>query len=292
MRIYDHILPVALFSLGLGLTTAHALDGTKSPDNIPGMPGVGVGVGPQSPSLSGPANHSTSFGPMTHGADIEAAVRALEVAFRNGDVMAGWRLGHMFADGNGVGQDAVRAFEYFRAIADNQRNVDATGVLAQVVANTHVELGRYYQAGIPNSGIKADPVRAHLNFSYAASFGDPDAQYLLARTYLDGQGVARDAKQGSRWLHEAANKGQFEAQAKFGILLFHGLGQVMPRDAAQGLMWLRLAVDAAPKGAAAGVQDIYNAAWEQANKDERAASAVLYEQWKRNKSAPNGVHSP
>jgi TPR repeat protein len=293
MRIYDHILPVALFSLGLGLTTAHALDGTKSPDNIPGMPGVGVGVGPQSPPFSGgPANHSTSFGPMTGAGNIDAAVKAAEVAFHNGDVVAGWKLGHMFADGEGVGQDALRAFEYFRAIAENQRNVDATGLLAQVVANAHVELGRYYQTGIPNSGIKADPVRAHLNFYYAANnFGDPDAQYLLARTYLDGQGVAKDPRQGSRWLYQAATKGQYEAQAKFGILLFQGLGQAVPRDAAQGLMWLKVAVDASPKGAATGVQEIYGAAWEQATKDERASAAVLYEQWKRSKSAASVVHT-
>lgn len=289
MRTSDHILPVALFSLGLGLTTAHALDGTKSPDNIPGMPGVGVGVGPQSPSLNGPANHSTSFVAQP---GMEAAVKALELAFRNGDVVAGWKLGHMFAEGDGVGQDAPRAFGYFRAIAENQRNEDATGLLAQVVANVHVELGRYYQTGIPNSSIKADPVRAHLNFVFAANFGDPDAQYLLARTYLDGQGVAKDPRQGSRWLYAAATKGHFEAQAKFGVLLFQGLGQVVPRDAAQGLMWLKVAIDSAPKGAAAGVQDIYNAAWEQATKDERASAAVLYEQWKRSKAAASTVHNP
>src|SRR6266478_9478235 len=59
MRISEHILSVALFGFGLGLTTAYAFDGTKSPANIAppvvggvavapegaGPPSLGVGVG-------------------------------------------------------------------------------------------------------------------------------------------------------------------------------------------------------------------------------------------------------
>jgi uncharacterized protein len=275
MRIYDHILPVALLSLGLGVTTAHALDGTKSPDNIPGMPGVGVG--PQAPIGTDPTNLK-SWWDMKRAGDTEGAVKALERAFRNGDVGAGWELGRMYADGDGVKQDDLRAFEYFRAVAENQRNEDATGRRAAFVARAYVSLGLYYLNGIGNSNIKPDPVRAQQTFIYAATnFGDPDAQYQLGRAYLDGQGVAKDPKQAARWLYLAAMKGQYEAQAMFGSLLFKG--QVVARDGAKGLMWLKLAVDSAPSGAP-GIKEVYTAAWKQATDDERAAALVHLEHWK------------
>src|SRR5262249_49502017 len=49
MRISQHILSVALFGFGFGLTAAYALDGTKSPaDKTPPVPVVGgVAVAPQ-----------------------------------------------------------------------------------------------------------------------------------------------------------------------------------------------------------------------------------------------------
>src|SRR5262249_5819688 len=133
--------------------------------------------------------------------------------------------------------------------------------------------------GIPNSNIKPDAVRALEMVSYAASyFGDPDAQFRLGRMYLDGQGTAKDPKQAVRWLFAAASKGQYQAQAVFGALLFKGQGQYVPRDAPRGLMWLTLARDAAsPKET--WITDQYNAAMKQATEDERAAAAVHVEQW-------------
>src|SRR5260370_33874526 len=58
MRISEHILSVALFGFGLGLTTAYAFDGTKSPaDKTPPVVG-GVVIAPQgAPSTGGAAGH-------------------------------------------------------------------------------------------------------------------------------------------------------------------------------------------------------------------------------------------
>src|SRR5260370_17893820 len=79
-------------------------------------------------------------------------------------------------------------------------------------------------------------------FNYAATyFGDPDAQYHLGRMYLDGQGVGKNTKQAVRWLFAATNKGQYQAPAVFGPLLFKC--QSVARAAPPGLMWLILARD-------------------------------------------------
>ena len=60
-------------------------------------------------------------------------------------------------------------------------------------------------------------------FAYAASyFGDSDAQYQLGRLFFEGKGkgIVRDPRQAVRWLSLAANKGQYEAQALLGNILF------------------------------------------------------------------------
>jgi TPR repeat protein len=49
----------------------------------------------------------------------EAARILLEDAARRGDIGATWKLGRMYADGNGVKQNHQLAFEYFRGIADS-----------------------------------------------------------------------------------------------------------------------------------------------------------------------------
>jgi TPR repeat protein len=287
MRISNHVLPVAL--LGLGLTTAHALD-LKSPANaVPEIPGVGPVVRPQAPVDGEPTNLASFFQKMQIG-DTEGAVKELENALRNGNVSAGWKLGRMYADGvDGVPQDRKRAFDYFHMIAEVPPE-EVRGPSARFVAGAWVAMGLYYQTGIANTDIKPDLVRAHQNFAYAAvNFADADAQYYLARTFLEGQGVAKDAKQAAKWMYQAAMKDQFEAQAKFGSMLF--LGQGVPHDAAKGLMWLEIARYTAPKGAP-GILELYTSAWKQATDDERAKALVYFEQWKLSRSTRGLAPSP
>ena len=81
-------------------------------------------------------------------------------------------------------------------------------------------------------------------FSYAASyFSDSNAQYNLARLYLEGTGVRKDARHAARWFNLAAEKGHTASQALLGHLLMTGQG--VPRQRAKGLMWLTLAREAA-----------------------------------------------
>jgi hypothetical protein len=208
---------------------------------------------------------------------MEAALKSLEEAARNGEVMALWKLGRMYADGDFVKQNDLRAFEYFRTLADSHADEAPCTKPAVFVASAFVALGGYYLAGIPDLNIKPNAVRAHEMFNYAASyFGDPEAQYRLGRMYLDGQGIARDAKQAVRWLSLAAGKGQYQAQAVFGALLFKG--ESVPRDAARGLMWLMLARDAAAVKES-WITDLYTAALKQATADEQAVALVHRQRW-------------
>jgi hypothetical protein len=173
------------------------------------------------------------------------SLTSLQYAAEGGHPVAQWKLGRMYADGVGVTQDDLRAFEYFSRIANAHAEDSPSAPQAAIVANAFVALGRYYLSGIPNSKIKSDPERAREMFSYAASyFGNADAQYDLARLYLRGVGSSRDDfRYGARWLGLAAQKGQHQAQAMLGQMLFNG--DQLPRQAARGLMWLTLARDSA-----------------------------------------------
>ena len=90
--------------------------------------------------------------------------------------------------------------------------------------------------------MKRDPERAREMFAYAASyFRDPDAQYLSRAALSRRHRRAARPAQAARWFGLSAQKGQCEAQAMLGAMLF--AGDHVPRQAARGLMWLTLAKD-------------------------------------------------
>ncbi|MCK1390839.1 tetratricopeptide repeat protein [Bradyrhizobium sp. 1] len=208
----------------------------------------------------------------------ETSLSALQYAAEGGHPGAQFKLGRMYANGDGVAQDDLRAFDYFNRIANAHADDSPSAPQAQVVANAFVALGRYYLAGIPNSKIKADPDRAREMFSYAASyFGNADAQYDLARLYLKTPDASReDFRYGARWLGLAAQKGQHEAQALLGQMLF--AGDRLPRQAARGLMWLTLARDSAGSDET-WIKESYNRAFSKASDDDRAMCLQMLEQW-------------
>jgi len=207
----------------------------------------------------------------------DTSLTTLQYAAEGGHPGAQWKLGRMYANGDGVAQDDLRAFEYFSRIANAHAEDNPSTPQAAIVANAFVALGRYYLEGIPNSKVRADAERAREMFTYAASyFGNADAQYDLARLYLKGIGAPRDSKYGARWLGLAAQKGQHQAQAMLGQMLFNG--EQLPRQAARGLMWLTLARDSAAADEV-WIKDSYNKAIAKASDDDRAMALQMLEHW-------------
>ena len=206
----------------------------------------------------------------------QKAVIALEYAAEQGVVAAKWKLGRMYAEGDGVEQSDLKAFEYFSSIADDHADDNPNGPNARYVANAFVLLGNYYRSGIRDSEVCPDLGRARRVYDYAASYyRDPDAQYHLARLMLEN-GPYRDPRQAARWLHSAANKGQTHAQAVLGRMLFKG--ENGPRQPACGLMWLTLASSNATTSDAWIVQ-LHDLALKQATVEERAFAADLMVRW-------------
>jgi TPR repeat protein len=204
-------------------------------------------------------------------------VSELEYAADQGMPAAQWKLGRMYADGDGVPRDTLRAFDYFSRLT-RAHGDDLPGTpQARFVANAFVALGQYYLDGIPNSAIKPDPDRAREMYWYAASyFADPDAQYNLGRLYLDRKAGTRDPRQAVKWLGLAARKGQYEAQALLGAMLFKG--DEVARQAALGLFWLTLAKDGAGPNQN-WIAETYSNAFAQATDGERTMAYKYLENW-------------
>ncbi len=204
-----------------------------------------------------------------------SSVEALKYAAAGGESLAQWKLGKMYADGDGVPRDDFKAYQYFDAIVENYDEDNANWREKSVVASAFVAVGIFHLNGIAGGKLRPDPDEAQRMFLFAATrFSDANAQYNLARLYMDGAaGLARDHMQAARWLNLAAEKGHVESQALLGHLLFSGDG--VPVQRARGLMWMTLAREGAASKTQDWVRGLYDQDLKQASDNDRQA-ALLY----------------
>ena len=189
------------------------------------------------------------------------AIAAWRKAADKGSSSAMVELGVLYGIGKGVAKDDAQARKLFERAAEAGTPRGVTNL-----------------AALGGDATSSDPERAREMFSYAASyFGNADAQYDLARLYLKNAGTSRDDfRYAARWLGLAAQKGQHQAQAMLGQMLFNG--DQLPRQAARGLMWLTLARDSAAPDET-WIKDSYNKAISKASDDDRAMALQMLEHW-------------
>ncbi len=266
---------LVLFGLS-GMGSAQALDAAPRPQPL--TPALAPVLAP--PVKYGSAREALRTGMRDYNAgDKLGAAAALEYAAGQGHTLALWKLGRMYADGDGVQHDDLKAFEYFSKLADQYADESPDSPNATVVSSAFVALGTYFLEGIEGTYVSANPARAVEMFSYAASyFSDSNAQYNLARLYMEGTGVRRDSRQAARWFNLAAEKGHHPSQALLGHLLMNGQG--VPRQRAKGLMWLTLAHEAAGSSSKdQWITNLYEEAFATSNDSDRKLALALLEQY-------------
>ena len=104
-------LRIAVVGAGLlAAAPAFAFDGSKAPDARcrAGRRADCAGAADADAKRSAPAPSALKSG------DKIKAVHSLEYAAEKGHFLAQWKLGRMYAEGDGVAQDDLKAFEYFR----------------------------------------------------------------------------------------------------------------------------------------------------------------------------------
>jgi TPR repeat protein len=262
------IILAVLGAIIAGSLPAHAVDGRNT--NLPKR-------APLNSFVSGQQALQAGLEDLKAG-NTESSLAALTYAAANGQSLARWKLGEMYANGDGVPRDDLKAYHYFNQLVEDydedQPDIRALGA----ISSAFVSVGVYCLNGIPNSNLRPDPRRAHELFQYAATiFDDPNAQYNLAHMYLVGAGgVAKDDISAIRWLALAAKQGHPPSQALLGHMLF--LGDVVLDQRVRGLAWLELAKNAASNRKDQWIRELYQRDFQAATDEDRKAAIALLQE--------------
>ena len=108
---------------------------------------------------------------------------------------------------------------------------------ALVASAPESKLAGVYQHGQGGSQVPAKGLAA---YHQAASQGDVEAQYALARIYEDQDRVSFDYSKAHSWYRLAATNGHLGAQSRLGLLFEFGKGVAQSR--VQAHMWYSIAV--------------------------------------------------
>ncbi len=211
----------------------------------------------------------------------DEAVGAFRYAATKNQLAAKWKLGRMYATGDGVSRNEMSAFKLYREIVDEYTEIRPRRQDRIFVANAVVAVADYYREGIAGTRIKPNLALAmDYYFQAAALYGQPKAQYRLGRIYLDGELGKPQPVQAARWLRAASKKRYPAAQAVLGRMLFEGNG--VRRRRVQGLMLMTLAVGNNTRGRVKGqfrwIGEWRERAFSKASKKEQLEAVELAEQ--------------
>ena len=146
---------------------------------------------------------------------------------------------------------------------------ESTPLAEQGNADAQLILGKMYLMG---QGVLKDPDQATKWFKLSAAQGNGDAQFFLGSIYLLPH---RDIVEGVKWLRLSAEQGNQDAQWLLGKAYLQG-DKDLPRDPVLACMWLRLAA----KDNLEFYENALVAAEGQMTADQIAKGKALAEAWK------------
>lgn len=185
-----------------------------------------------------------------------------------GHIGARWALANMYAAGDGVPEDDFEAFKIFQGIANE--GADRGSRESSYVSGALVALGDYIQFGIPQSPVKSDPVLAReIYWQAAINYGDPHAQYMLGKMYLDGNAGSVDRRQAARWFNSSAKKGHAGARAMLGQMMFDA-GKTV-----EGIGMMTAALELAHPNDVGWIREMQEQAFALSDENERRTGIAL-----------------
>lgn len=135
------------------------------------------------------------------------AVQMLTPLANSGNALAQYRLGMLYYNGQGVGEDEKLAIYWWKKAAA-QGNVESM-----------FQLGSAFLFGSQTAKFVPDPDReAAMWYFQAASAGHAEAQYHLGLLFLAGKGVVESRQEAARWMQKAATQGHAEAKKAVGSI--------------------------------------------------------------------------
>lgn len=121
----------------------------------------------------------------------------------SGHADAQFRLGSMYASGEGVEQDFARAFKWWN-LAASKENLEA-----------QYRMGVLYAKGV---GVPQDQAQAVSWFRLAAGRGHAMARFSLGYHYAEGLGIPHDNVKAYVWTALAAEQGVAAARTNAGVI--------------------------------------------------------------------------
>ncbi len=258
--------------------------------------------------------------------DKATAVEALGFAAEKGVPGAQWKLGDMYADGDGVPRDDYKAFELFSEVAAprRRRQLRLRAVrLQRLRAARHLLPRRHPQhrrearpePGPPvlrlrrlvfrqrrraaeprphvlrRQGGDRDLIQATKWANLAADKGNPDAKLLLIDIWLtmaqdDLQADPPNTREAAKWARQASNSGSIEGQALLGYILFEGDG--VTRQAVDGLTMLTIALERSG-GKSTWIRDLHEQARAAATLDEWNAASQRADEWRASQAVASAA---
>ena len=207
------------------------------------------------------------------------SLKRLEYAAEEGDAVAMWKLGRIYASCQKDKESHLRAFEMFSRVVRLQGDLTLYSNNAPVTANAFVSLGQYYRRGIPDSRIKKNEDKAWGMFLTAATYyGDPNAQFALFEMCDAASVDICSNVQAGRWLKKSALNGDVSGQARFGYRQFEG-AKGLKQNRVEGLKWLTIARQRAHPARHDWVQELHERAFSIANVEEREKALKRSKIW-------------
>jgi TPR repeat protein len=155
------------------------------------------------------------------GADYAKALLFVRPRAEQGNVIAQYLLGVMYATGRGVPQSFAEAEKWYRLSA------------LQGLSVAQYHLGILYSVG--GDGVLKNDAEALKWFRMAADHGHAEAQFELGSEYDDGLGTPKDPTEAAKWYLRAANQGIDRAQFKLAYMYREGRG--VAQDPVRAHMW-------------------------------------------------------
>jgi TPR repeat protein len=146
---------------------------------------------------------------------------------------ADFRIGDMYADGNGVPKDPAEADRWYqRGVHLASAGAEAGWLTADVyLANAYLQ----------SKGVPLDYGEVMYRMKEAAERGNQQAQVNLGSLYRDGQATPQNYGEAMYWYRKAADRGSALAEWKIGRLYFDGKGVIL--NFAEAATWFRKAAD-------------------------------------------------
>jgi hypothetical protein len=217
--------------------------------------------------------------------DESKAVPALKEAAAKGQpsarFYAEFYLARIYAEAAGGIADRAKAYVLFRKLADENLNVDPDDIeRAPFVAKSLIALADLARGGVKEIGLPPSPRRAVDFLNHAATFfGDREAQFELARSYLSDDASSADVKRGLHYLSVLTEDSYPAAQALLAELLWRG--RHVAKDEKRALALATMAVENAPAHERMWIEETYASIYCATAQSARREAEGFIARWRR-----------